>query len=224
MRKRWLSALFHAGCLLVILGGWMTSRNATSFTARAYGVPLSVAETPEEEAEIRALRSFRLEGDEKSIFVDTFEQENYPKSSMPKQWRSTLSLPNGDVAEASVNHPVRYDGWTIYQMGFGVAKSSQALHVPRFWAAPRGYTHMEYRGIWYPYAFFSGDYHEVNGPYNYPYYDPIEYAYVHGERENAGVYFTEFLVRRDPGVRWVFWGYGILVVAALLLAIRETRR
>jgi hypothetical protein len=73
MRKRWLSALFHAGGLLVILGGWMTSRNATSFTARAYGVPLSVAETPEEEAEIRALRSFRLEGDEKSIFVDTFE-------------------------------------------------------------------------------------------------------------------------------------------------------
>lgn len=214
--KRILSVLFHAGVLFIIIGAWKTAYYAQEYEYIAYGIPAL-----EENNFAKDLRTFTLD---KEIFrVGDFEQENYPQSLMPKQWRTTIHLPNGEAAVASVNHPIRYKNWMIYQMSFGI-QNRGPLPIPRFFSAPRGLSYMSYEGMNYPYHFFALDYHEINGPYDYPYYDPYTYAYVHGESSDAGVYYTGLLLRHDPGDLWTFAGYGILIFAALGLALRETIR
>lgn len=214
--KRFISLLFHGGVLFIIIGAWLTAYHTEEYDCIAYGLPIL-----EENNFAINMRTFAI-GNE-TFRVGNFEQENYPNSKMPKQWRTTIHLPDGSSEIASVNNPVRYKEWTIYQMSFGT-QSRGELPIPRFFAAPRGYTHMSYGDFTYHYNFFALDYHEINGPYNYPYYDPMTYAYVHGEKSDVGVYYTGLLLRRDPGVCWTFTGYGILILAALGLALRETIR
>jgi hypothetical protein len=214
--RRVLSTLFHSACLFIIIGAWLSAYHTQEVHVTAYGIPLLADETSEERI---AARSFLI--DEQRIFVRDFQQEYYPHHPMPKQWRTTLHLPDGRTEVTSVNHPVRYNGWTIYQMSFGIANRGERP-LPRFWSAPRGYTHMNYAGVHFPYHFFALDYHEINGPRAYPYYDPVLYAHVHGEKTDAGVYYTGLLLRRDPGVPWTFTGYGLLILAALILALKET--
>lgn len=214
--RRFLSVLFHGGVILILIGAWRTARSAEEFECVAYGLP--VLETDDTAL---AFRTFSL-GDE-TFRVGDFAQVNYPGTTKPKQWWSDLHLPDGSCKRALVNSPVRYNGWTIYQMAFGISPRG-AQPIPRFFVAPRGYDVMTYENGVFPYGFFAFDYHDINGPYDYPFYDPMTYAYVHGEKSDLGVYYTGLLARRDPGVVWTFLGYGAVVLAALGFALRETLR
>lgn len=206
-RRRWISGCFHLGFAIIVFGGWRSAQSAIEKEFLIPGLP----ET--------STRTFTLE--DFSIVVGAFEQENYPHLSTPKQWRTTLLLPTGEHATAQVNQPVRFKGWTIYQMSFGLA--GHLPRMPKYYVAPRGYSHMRYDGIDYPLELFVDNLIDLFGPYDYPFYDPDTYAWIFGEHRTP-IYYTGLLCRKDPGVKWVFTGYGLLALGALLFALRETRR
>lgn len=206
VRKRWVSGCFHLGFACVVFGGWWSAQFAEEREVTIYGLP------------DKAMRTMAL--GQASVMVGAFQQENYPGSTTPKQWRTEILLPTGEKRVASVNQPVRFNGWTIYQMNFGVA--GRIPRMPRYFVAPRGYSHMRYDNIDYPVEMYYGDLFDVMGPHDYPFYDPDTYAWIFGEHSSL-IYYTGLLCRRDPGVPWVFCGYGLLVLGALLFALRETR-
>ena len=150
--RRWLSALFHAGAAAVAVGGLVTACLAQTWQVELVDAPLAP----------RGMRQRVVNGD--TVTLKAFEIETYP-DGMPKQFRTTLTFPEGDRTLA-VNRPLRRDGITYYQMSY-----TRAID-------PNGQS-------WW---------------------------------------VTLLTLRSDPGAPVVFAGYGLLALAALGLAIRETVR
>ena len=104
INRRWLSALFHCGAGLVIIGGGITAGYAQDgqvlLTDSTYAPP--------------EYRQFLLEGER--IALHSFDILTYD-NGMPKQYVSRLVFPDG-VHEISVNAPLRRKGWTFYQMSY----------------------------------------------------------------------------------------------------------
>ncbi len=151
-RRRWVSALFHLGAAMVLVGSALTAGYAKESTVMLVDSPIAPM----------AYRQRVIGGD--LVTLESFTIERYP-NGMPSQYRTRLYFPEG-VREVAVNQPLRRKGFTYYQMSYAQA------------------------------------------------YDPYGRA----------VWQTQLVVRRDPGVRVVFAGYGLLVLAALLMALREVRR
>ncbi|MEG1787724.1 MAG: cytochrome c biogenesis protein ResB [Kiritimatiellia bacterium] len=57
----------------------------------------------------------------------------------------------------------------------------------------------------------------------YAYYQ-MSYGVWGQDYDGSPIYFTSLLIRHDPGVKIVFIGYGLLTLAALLMALREIRQ
>lgn len=153
-RRRWLSALFHAGAAAVVVGGGITAGHAESWQVALVDAPRDF--TPPE------YRRTVVDGDVAEL--ESFTIETYP-DGMPKQYRTRLRFPEG-VRELWVNKPLRRKGVTYYQMSYSRATD------------PYG------RQWW----------------------------------------VTHLTLRRDPGAPVTFVGYGLLVAAALGLALREEAR
>ncbi len=105
---------FHLGFLLLIVAGGL-SRNSTS----GY-VPLAAGDR-ERRLFDKAIRT-PLSTLPFYIHLDNFTIDTYP-SGMHRQYYSQLRLIDTATGEqyqgtASVNHPVRHAGWTIYQMSY----------------------------------------------------------------------------------------------------------
>ena len=107
-RRRWLSALFHAGAAAVIVGGGLTAGYAKSWQVALVDSPLAPPE----------LRQRVVAGE--SVSLRKFEIETY-EDGMPKQFRTTLSFPEGERTIA-VNKPLRRKGITYYQMSYSQAR------------------------------------------------------------------------------------------------------
>lgn len=151
-RRRWVSALFHAGAAAVIIGGGITAGYAKTWEVGLVDSPIAPPEYRQ-----------RMIGGE-LVTLGAFMIDTYP-DGMPKQYRTQLIFPEGEREEVSVNRPLRRNGFTYYQMSYSKA------------------------------------------------YDP------YGQQ----VWQTHLTVRRDPGVAVTFAGYGALVLASLLMAVREVR-
>lgn len=103
-RKRWVSALFHLGTMLIVIGGGLTAGYAKEgqliFTDASYA-PLEY-------------RQCLIDGDR--VALHSFEVPTYP-DGMPKQYITHLVFPEG-TRTVSVNAPLRRKGWTYYQMSY----------------------------------------------------------------------------------------------------------
>lgn len=103
-RKRWLSALFHLGAALLIVGGGLTAGYAKEgqiiFTDAPYAPP--------------EYRQCLIDGDR--VALQAFEMPIYP-DGMPQQYITHLIFPEG-TRTVSVNAPLRRKGWTYYQMSY----------------------------------------------------------------------------------------------------------
>ena len=70
------------------------------------------------------------------IKLDNFRTEYYPDGTTPRQFYSDLSI-NDKKMTASVNSPVKYDGYMIYQSGYDVRNGSytilQIVRDPWLW-------------------------------------------------------------------------------------------
>ena len=104
LRKQWISALFHCGAALVIVGGGVTA----GYTKEGQVTLTDYAYAPFE------YRQFLLEGER--ISLHSFEVPTYD-NGMPRQYISRLLFPEG-VKTLSVNAPLRRNGWTFYQMSY----------------------------------------------------------------------------------------------------------
>ena len=151
-RRRWLSALFHAGVAAVIVGGGVTAGYAKEWQVGLVDSPIAPPE----------YRQRMIDGD--LVALSAFIIETYP-NGMPRQYRTRLLFPEGE-REVAVNAPLRRKGLTYYQMSYSKA------------------------------------------------YDPY----------GRQVWQTHLTVRRDPGVPITFMGYGALVLAAAMMAVREVRQ
>lgn len=151
-RRRWLSALFHAGAAAAIVGGGVTAGYAKEWQVGLVDSPIAPPE----------YRQRVIGGD--VVALCAFTIETYP-DGMPRQYRTRLLFPEGE-REVAVNAPLRRKGFTYYQMSYSKA------------------------------------------------YDPY----------GRQVWQTHLTVRRDPGVPITFAGYGAVVLAAALMAVREVRR
>ena len=109
-RRRWLSALFHAGAVAVIVGGGITAGHAETWQVALVDAPAEI--TPPEyrrtvvDGDVAELRGFAI--------------ETYP-DGMPRQYRTRLAFPEGE-RELSVNRPLRRKGVTYYQMSYSQAR------------------------------------------------------------------------------------------------------
>lgn len=150
-KRRWLSALFHAGALAVLAGGAVTAGYAREWQVGLVDSPIAPS----------AYRQRMIGGD--LMTLRDFTIETYP-DGMPRQYRTRLIFPEGE-REVSVNRPLRRKGLTYYQMSYSKA------------CDPYG------RQVWQ----------------------------------------SHLTIRRDPGAPVTFAGYGMLVSAAFLMAVRGAR-
>lgn len=102
--KRWISALFHLGASLVIVGGGITA----GYAKEGHVTLIDALDAPIE------YRQFML--DDERVALHSFEIATYP-DGMPQQYTSRLVFVDG-VREVSVNAPLRHKGWTYYQMSY----------------------------------------------------------------------------------------------------------
>lgn len=106
-RRRWLSALFHAGAAAVIVGGGVTASKAKTWQVGLVDSPIAPPE----------YRQRVIGGD--LVALKSFTIETYP-DGMPRQYRTRLLFPEGE-REVSVNRPLRRKGFTYYQMSYSKA-------------------------------------------------------------------------------------------------------
>lgn len=119
-KRRWLSALFHgaaayliAGALMSALGGEQPSSGYLPLASGDYDTRLYSQDLSEKLYDLPF-----------TVTMNRFSIATYPDSAMPKQYFSDLTLTASDGAfevrkTASVNTPIRFQGWTIYQMSYG---------------------------------------------------------------------------------------------------------
>lgn len=132
-RRRWLSALFHLGGVLVIIGGLQTARLAREEMVWLPDVPAMYLPVG---ARLRSVMgeaepmvsSRRREGDELMSLL-WFKLERYA-NGMPRQYRTMLRFPEGK-RELSVNRPLRRKGVTYYQMSY--APVADEMGQPMGW-------------------------------------------------------------------------------------------
>ncbi len=106
-RRRWVSALFHAGAAAVIVGGALTAWRAKMWQVGLVDSPLAPPEYRQ-----------RMIGGER-VTLGSFTIDTYP-DGMPRQYRTRLIFPDGE-REVSVNRPLRRNGFTYYQMSYSKA-------------------------------------------------------------------------------------------------------
>lgn len=132
LRNPGLAAL-HAGCLLILLGSCWNSRAGHAFAARlglADKIPWSYLVLHEGELgnlvwdETLAQPLGRLNF---GVRLEKFGMDYYPQRSAEfepavKQYRSAVTLDTGAQvfpAEITVNHPLHFHGYHLYQMSWG---------------------------------------------------------------------------------------------------------
>ena len=132
MRNPGLAAL-HAGCLLILLGSFWNSHAGHAFAARlgmAEKIPWSYLVLHEgeqgnvvcDETLAQPLGRLRF-----GVQLDKFSMDFYPQRNIEfepavKQYRSAVSLLRGTAvtpAEITVNHPLHFHGYHLYQMSWG---------------------------------------------------------------------------------------------------------
>ncbi len=139
------------------------------------------------------------------VTLEDFKTETYP-NGMPSQYRTTLRFNDDEVQTLAVNQPLRRKGLTYYQM------SAYDRYVPA----------IDRMGNPVYFKYLAMD-EELK-----PRFDAAGHPVYHGEQGEMPVEylmrFTELSVRSDPGAPIVFVGYGVLILAALGLALREERK
>lgn len=132
MRNPGLAAL-HAGTLLVLLGSFWNSHAGHAFAAQlgfANKLPWSYLVLREGEQghvvwdETLAQPLGRLPFDVRlnKFSMDFYPQRNVEFEPAVKQYRSEITLSRGFVdsaAEITVNHPLHFSGYHLYQMSWG---------------------------------------------------------------------------------------------------------
>ena len=132
MRSSGLAAL-HAGTLLILLGSFWNSHAGHACAARlglAEKIPWSYLVLHEselgavvcDESLVRPLGRLDF-----GVRLDKFGMDYYPQRNVEfepavKQYRSTVSLVSGTEvipAEITVNHPLHFHGYHLYQMSWG---------------------------------------------------------------------------------------------------------
>ena len=103
-KRRWVSALFHAGALCLVVGGALSAGHAKTWEVWLEDSPFA---TPE-------MRQRVVKGE--LVTLERFEIERY-ENGMPKQFRTTLRFPDG-LQQIEVNRPLRRKGLTYYQMSY----------------------------------------------------------------------------------------------------------
>ena len=129
----WSLAALHAGTLLILLGSFWNSHAGHAFAAR-HGlggkIPWSYLVLHEgesgnvlwDETLTQPLGHLRF-----GVRLDKFEMDFYPQrrpdfDPAVKQYRSIVSLFSGtnvSPAEITVNHPLHFHGYQLYQMSWG---------------------------------------------------------------------------------------------------------
>ncbi len=116
VKRRWRSALFHGAAAYLIAGVLLSANGGASgyiplsagdYDTRLYSQDMS-----------RALCDLPF-----GVAMNRFSIETYPEG-MHRQYLADLTLTSSDGKTelrktASVNTPVRFQGWTLYQMSYG---------------------------------------------------------------------------------------------------------
>ncbi|MCX7008020.1 MAG: cytochrome c biogenesis protein ResB [Kiritimatiellaeota bacterium] len=132
MRNPGLAAL-HAGCLLILLGSFWNSHAGHTFAARlglADKIPWSYLVLREgEQANVvwdetlnQPLGQLPFSVRLNKFSMDFYPQRNVEFEPAVKQYRSDVGLYQGSVgcpAEITVNHPLHFNGYHLYQMSWG---------------------------------------------------------------------------------------------------------
>lgn len=125
-------ALNHAGAMIDI-EGTKPEQNGTYLVLEMLSEPPQVLVGKDSYSfEMRPLtRSMPF-----SVQLLQFEQENHPGTTMAREYRSQVQVKDGALqwnAQISMNEPLRYRGYTIYQSSFieGEGKTSSVLAVVR---------------------------------------------------------------------------------------------
>ncbi len=242
-RKQWLAGLFHLGVLCVLIGGTLTAlagRNLeVELAPKPEGepqvlmdetwVPLDeVANAPHILPEWRMLwiagrwlpiypytmehlfspnlERFPIAApwSEDVATLEDVEVETYP-NGMPKQYRTRLAFEEGSY-EIAVNQPLRRKGLTYYQMSYAqsylpaVDRYGSPIYFRTLDLDAKGEPQFDAQGR----PIYKGDGWE----------HPVGFPSVS----------TQLSVRKDPGAPITFAGYGLLILATFLFALREERR
>ncbi len=233
--RQWMGGLFHLGMLCVIIGAGLTALFAHDeelFLAPAPTTepmvfedewkPLSdVHNHPQMLPEWRQLQiagrwmpiypqtlgqlfvqdSQEVQLGDEVVALETFTIDRY-SNGMPSQYRTTLRFPEG-AYELSVNQPLRRKGRTYYQISYG---NQMAMAIDRF------DNPVTFRALQLD-AQLQPKFDAMGQPL---YTAPMMVAFP--------LFGTQLVVRTDPGVGITFVGYGLLILAAFLRAVREERQ
>jgi len=114
--------LTHAGLFFIIWAAFFgAADNKKAKTPVFYGVPFSIGLTEDGEK-----YSLPFEMELQSFTIDQYD------NGMPSQYTSVVAIEcmdndDADTISVSVNHPVSYDGFMIYQDGYDTAKGEYTV-------------------------------------------------------------------------------------------------
>lgn len=108
VRRDAVFLLHHGGLLLVLWAGFFGAPD----TVRAR-LAVGVGQA----ARVAVAEGGRLVPLPFEVRLERFDVAFYPDGTTPRQFHSSLLL-NGEPAQASVNAPARYRGYTFYQQGY----------------------------------------------------------------------------------------------------------
>ncbi len=139
------------------------------------------------------------------LALEAFRIETYP-NGMPSQYISELRFNDDERHTLAVNAPLRRKGLTYYQMSAytRMVPAVDRYGMPVYFKVLAFDDNLQPRFDEQGRAVYYGE--------NFEY--PVEYR----------MEFTELSVRSDPGAPITFVGYGLLVLGALGMALREERR
>ncbi len=242
-QRRWIAGLFHLGVLSILIGGGLTALGGRS-------LQVEMAQTPESEPQVFIdntwiplekaanephilpewrmlwisgrwvpiypytlehllapnLQTFPIAApwSQEHVTLKDFTIERYPNDT-PKQYRTTLTFEEGDY-DIAVNQPLRRKGLTYYQMSYAhtylpaIDRYENPIYFRMLALDDKGEPRFDERG----YPVYNGNLGEY--PVGFP------------------VVCTQLSIRKDPGAPVTFVGYGLLILATFLLAIREERQ
>lgn len=121
--------IIHLSILILLIGGLLTA-----LTAKEGFIPLKQGQTRDN---IMAFMDAPDQRDDMkelpfSITLNTFRREVYPATNMPKEYESRVTIKDGDIlwpAVISMNEPLRYGGYTIYQSATMVDANGEPVSV-----------------------------------------------------------------------------------------------
>ncbi len=107
--KRPTAFLLHLSFILILAGG-----GATALTAKRGMLHLAPGESSSE----YVTDDGKVEALPERVTLKSFTTEYYPGMNFPRDFRSVLTLDNGEEVEISVNRIGRIDGYRFYQSSF----------------------------------------------------------------------------------------------------------